>query len=65
MVYCLLWCGEFVYFWEELMKEIIDREKERERKKIVNFYFDLCFVNIIFFLSKFNVNLNFKLYSES
>lgn len=25
--------GESVYFWEELMKEIIDREKEREKEE--------------------------------
>lgn len=47
------------------MKEIIDREKERERKKIANLYFDLCLVNITIFSSKPNANLNLKLYSES
>lgn len=47
------------------MKEIIDREKERERKKIANLYFDLCLVNITFSSSKPKANLNLKLYSES
>lgn len=57
--------GSLFIFWEELMKEIIDREKERERKKRANLYFDLCLVNITFFSSKPNANLNLKLYSES
>lgn len=47
------------------MKEIIEREKETERKKIANLYFDLCLVNITFSSSKPNANLNLKLYSES
>lgn len=39
--------GESVYFWEELMKEIIDREKEREKEESKSlFWFVSCEHNL-------------------